>query len=79
VSVKIENVPAFARHFMTTPGTIGTHELRELLSHPVRQLALEFIGAHSIRELAANGELRQQLDQRLQGGLKVLLAGYGLA
>ena len=79
VSVKIENVPAFARHFMTTPGTIGTQELRELLSHPVRQLALEFIGAHSIRELAANGELRQQLDQRLQGGLKVLLAGYGLA
>lgn len=79
VSVKIENVPAFARHFMTTPGTIGSHELRELLAHPVRQLALEFIGAHSIRELAANGELRQQLDQRLQGGLKVLLAGYGLA
>ena len=79
VSVRIENVPAFARHFMTTPGTIGSHELRELLAHPVRQLALEFIGAHSIRELAANGELRQQLDQRLQGGLKVLLAGYGLA
>lgn len=79
VSVKIENVPAFARHFMTTPGTIGTGQLRELLAHPVRQLALEFIGAHSIRELVANGELRQQLDQRLQGGLKVLLAGYGLA
>jgi len=79
VSVRIENVPAFARHFMTTPGTIGAGELRELLSHPVRQLALEFIGARSIRELAANGELREQLDQRLQGGLKTLLAGYGLA
>jgi hypothetical protein len=79
VSVRIENVPAFARHFMTTPGTIGALELRELLSHPVRQLALEFIGARSIRELAANGELREQLDQRLQGGLKTLLAGYGLA
>ena len=79
VSVRIENVPAFARHFMTTPGTIGAQELRELLSHPVRQLALEFIGARSIRELAANGELREQLDQRLQGGLKTLLAGYGLA
>ncbi|RNF29449.1 hypothetical protein NM04_17835 [Massilia aurea] len=79
VSVRIENVPAFARHFMTTPGTIGAAELRELLSHPVRQLALEFIGARSIRELAANGELREQLDQRLQGGLKTLLAGYGLA
>lgn len=79
VSVRIENVPAFARHFMTTPGTIGALELRELLSHPVRQLALEFIGARSIRELAANGALREQLDQRLQGGLKTLLAGYGLA
>lgn len=79
VSVRIENVPAFARHFMTTPGTIGAGELRELLSHPVRQLALEFIGARSIREMAANGELRSQLDERLQGGLKVLLAGYGLA
>lgn len=79
VSVRIENVPAFARHFMTMPGTIGALELRELLSHPVRQLALEFIGARSIRELAANGELREQLDQRLQGGLKTLLAGYGLA
>lgn len=79
VSFRIENVPAFARHFMTTPGTIGAGELRELLSHPVRQLALEFIGARSIRELAANGELRAQLDERLQGGLKALLAGYGLA
>ena len=79
VSVRIENVPAFARHFMTTPGTIGAGELRELLAHPVRQLALEFIGARSIREMAANGELRAQLDERLQGGLKVLLAGYGLA
>ena len=79
VSVRIENVPAFARHFMTLPGTIGAGELRELLSHPVRQLALEFIGARSIRELAANGELREQLDQRLQGGLRTLLAGYGLA
>jgi hypothetical protein len=79
VSVRIENVPAFARHFMTMPGTIGAVELRELLSHPVRQLALEFIGARSIRELAANAELREQLDQRLQGGLRALLAGYGLA
>lgn len=79
VSVRIENVPAFARHFMTTPGTIGAGQLRELLSHPVRQLALEFIGARSIREMAANGQLRAQLDERLQGGLKVLLAGYGLA
>lgn len=79
LSVRIENVPAFARHFMTTPGTIGSAELRELLAHPVRQLALEFIGARSIREMAANGQLRAELDERLQGGLKALLAGYGLA
>lgn len=79
VSVRVENVPAFARHFMTAPGTIGARELGELLAHPVRQLALEFIGARSIRELAANGQLREQLDQRLQGGLQPLLAAYGLA
>lgn len=79
VNVKIENVPAFARHFMTAPGAIGTGELRELLAHPVRQLALEFIGARSLREMAGSRELREQLDERLQGGLKLLLAGYGLA
>ncbi|WP_343027349.1 hypothetical protein [Massilia sp. MP_M2] len=79
VSIRIENVAAFARHFMTTPGTIGTPELRELLAHPVRQLALEFIGARSIREMAAGGALREELDERLQGGLRLLLADYGLA
>ncbi|MCC2955333.1 hypothetical protein LK542_06870 [Massilia sp. IC2-477] len=79
VSVRIENVPAFARHFMTTPGTIGVNELRELLTAPVRQLAEEFVGARSIREMAGHRELREQLDERLQGGLKLLLAEYGLA
>ncbi|MEH6438229.1 hypothetical protein [Massilia sp. DD77] len=79
VSLRIENVPAFARHFMTMPGTIGEAELRELLAHPVRQLAAEFVGARSIREMAGKRELREQLDERLQGGLKLLLAGYGLA
>ncbi|WP_020653219.1 hypothetical protein [Massilia niastensis] len=79
VSVKIENVAAFARHFMTAPGTIGSAGLRELLAHPVRQLAAEFVGARSIREMAGNRALREQLDERLQGGLKLLLARYGLA
>jgi hypothetical protein len=79
VSVKIENVPAFARHFMTMPGTVTSAELRELLADPVRQLASEFIGARSIREMAGKGELRDQLDERLQGGLRLLLAQYGLA
>ena len=79
VSLRIENVPAFARHFMTQPGTIGAGELRELLGPPVRQLLEEFAGARSIREMAGNRDLRLQLDERLQGGLKLLLAEYGLA
>ena len=45
VSLRIENVPAFARHFMTMPGTIAGCELAELLAAPVRQLAEEFVGA----------------------------------
>ncbi|HEY1231602.1 MAG TPA: hypothetical protein VGF26_30250, partial [Ramlibacter sp.] len=79
VSLQVEHVPAFARHFMTMPGTIGAAQLRELLGAPVRQLALDFVGARSVREMAANGEVRAQLDERLQGALKLLLAQYGLA
>jgi len=79
LQVRIENVPAFARHFMTAPGTVSVGELRELLNHPVRQLVAEFVGARSIREMAGNRELREQMDQRLQGGLRQLLAQYGLA
>lgn len=79
VSLQVENVPAFARHFMTMPGTIGAAQLRELLGAPLRQLAVEFVGARSVREMAANAELRAQLDQHLQGALKLLLAQYGLA
>ena len=79
VSLRIENVPAFARHFMTVPGTIGTGELRELLAAPVRQLAGEFVGAHSIRDMAGSPSLREQFEQRLLGGLALLLAEYGLA
>jgi len=79
LQVNIENVPAFARHFMTAPGTVSVAELRELLDHPVRQLVGEFIAARSIREMAGNRELREQFDQRLQGGLRTLLAQYGLA
>jgi hypothetical protein len=83
LSVKIENVPAFARHFMTMPGTIKDVQLRELLQAPVRQLAQEFIAARSLRDMAGKraggGELRLQLDQHLQGGLALLLSQYGLA
>ncbi|QJE02678.1 hypothetical protein HH212_23875 [Massilia forsythiae] len=79
LSLRIENVPAFARHFMTMPGTIGAAQLRELLQAPLRQLAAEFSAARSLRDMAGNAELRPQLDQHLQGGLALLLAQYGLA
>jgi hypothetical protein len=78
ISLRVENVPAFARHFMTMPGVIGTSQLRELLAPPVRQLAAEFVGARPMREMAGNPALRPELDERLQGALKLLLAQYGL-
>ena len=79
LSVRIESVPAFARHFMTMPGTVKAEHLRELLLDPVRQLAGEFVAARSLREMAGQRELRPELDQHLQGGLATLLADYGLA
>ena len=78
VSLRIENVPAFARHFMTMPGTVTTSQLRELLLPAVRQLAAEFVGERSLREMASERELRGQFDERLQGALRLLLADYGL-
>jgi hypothetical protein len=78
VNLRIENVPAFARHFMTMPGTVTVAQLRELLQPAVRQLAAEFIGARSLREMAQGRALRAEFDERLQGGLRMLLADYGL-
>lgn len=79
IALKIENVAAFAQHFMTMPGVVTSLQLRELLAASVRQLAAEFVGARSMREMAHNDTLRQQLDERLQGALKLRLAEYGLA
>jgi hypothetical protein len=79
LSVRIENVPAFARHFMTMPGTIKDVQLRELLEQPVRQLAREFVAARSLRDMAGRQQLRLELDQHMQGGLALLLSQYGLA
>ena len=79
ISVQVENVAAFARYFMTAPGTVGSAQLRELLAPSVRQLAAEFVGARSLREMAANPDLRPQLDERLQAALKLRLAQFGLA
>ncbi|MBD8532345.1 MULTISPECIES: hypothetical protein [unclassified Massilia] len=82
VSLRIENVPPFARHFMTMPGTVTVAQLRELLLPAVRQLAAEFVGARSLREMAAQASgqntLRAEFDERLQGALRLLLADYGL-
>jgi hypothetical protein len=79
VAIKIENVAAFARQFMTMPGVVNTVHLQELLAPSVRQLAAEFVGSRSIRDMAGNADLRLQLDERLQNALKQRLASYGLA
>jgi len=79
VSIRIENVPAFAQHFMTVPGVVSTLHLHDLLAPSVHQVAAEFVGSRAMREMAHNAELRLQLDERLQAALKLRLAGYGLA
>lgn len=79
VGIRIENVPAFAQHFMTVPGTVTTRQLEDLLSPSVRQLAAEFIGGRSLQDMAGNDSLRLQLDERLQAALKLRLAEFGLA
>ncbi|WP_307735352.1 SPFH domain-containing protein [Massilia soli] len=79
VSLKIDQVPMFAQHFMTAPGTVTAAHLRDLLAPSVRQLAAEFVAAQSLRDMAANRDLRLQLDERLQSALKMRLAEYGLA
>lgn len=79
VGLKVEQVPAFARHFMTLPGTITDEHLRELLQAPVRQQAAEFLCGRSLRELSVNRELRAQFEERIVGSLAQLLSQYGLA
>ncbi|MYM95994.1 hypothetical protein [Duganella vulcania] len=79
VAIRIENVPAFAQHFMTVPGTVSTQHLHDLLGPSVHQVAAEFVGSRSMRDMAHNADLRLQLDERLQAALKLRLAAYGLA
>ncbi|GJI96985.1 hypothetical protein RugamoR57_37030 [Duganella caerulea] len=79
VAIRIENVPAFAQHFMTVPGTVSTRHLHDLLGPSVHQVAAEFVGSRSMRDMAHNADLRMQLDERLQAALKLRLAAYGLA
>ncbi|MFZ6731318.1 hypothetical protein ACO0LG_05270 [Undibacterium sp. Ji42W] len=77
ISVKIADVPAFAKHFMTAPGIITCQQLQQLLEPMVRQIALEFLGAQSLRDLQDNAHLRQQLDERLLSTLNLSIAEYG--
>ncbi|RFP21587.1 hypothetical protein D0T25_10030 [Duganella sp. BJB488] len=79
VAIRIENVPAFAQHFMTVPGTVSTQHLHDLIGPSVHQVAAEFVGSRSMRDMAHNADLRLQLDERLQAALKLRLAAYGLA
>jgi hypothetical protein len=79
VGIRIENVPAFAQHFMTLPGAVSTLHLHELLAPSVRQIAAEFIGGRSMRDMSGNHALREQLNERLQAALKQRLAEFGLA
>jgi hypothetical protein len=79
VGLLIDDVAAFARYFMTMPGSVTARQLNELLAPSVRQLAAEFIAGQSLRDMSTNADLRAQLDERLAGGLAQRLASYGLA
>ncbi len=79
VDIKLANVDAFARYFMTAPEALNAAQLQQLLQPTVRQIALEFIGAQSLREMQDNRELHQQLDERLLSTLSLRVAEYGLA
>lgn len=79
VGLKVEHVPAFAQHFMTAPGTVTTLQLHDLLAPSVRQIAAEFIGGRSMRDMSTNAALREQLNERLQTALRQRLAEFGLA
>ncbi|PXX45201.1 hypothetical protein [Undibacterium pigrum] len=77
ISIKIADVPAFAKHFMNAPGIITCQQLQQLLEPMVRQIAVEFLGAQSLRELQDNVHLRLQLDERLLSTLNQAIVQYG--
>ncbi|WP_028102421.1 SPFH domain-containing protein [Pseudoduganella violaceinigra] len=79
VALQVEDVPAFARHFMTVPGSVTTLQLHELLAPSVRQVAAEFLGSRPIRDMASSTVLREQLNERLHNALRQRLAEFGLA
>ncbi|WP_342114954.1 SPFH domain-containing protein [Pseudoduganella sp. OTU4001] len=79
VGLQVASVPAFAQHFMTVPGAVTTLQLHELLAPSVRQVAAEFLGGRSIRDMSNTSALREQLNERLHSALRQRLAEFGLA
>jgi len=79
VGLQVENVLTFAGHFMTAPGAVTALQLHELLAPSVRQVAAEFLGSRSIRDMASSTVLREQLNERLHSALRQRLAEFGLA
>jgi hypothetical protein len=79
VSLRIGEVAPFAQHFMTMPGTVKSAHLRELLAPMLRQALADYTASQSLREMAGNGALRAQLEERLLGALAQPLADFGLA
>ncbi len=79
VELKVGDVAAFARHFMTAPGTVTALQLHDLLAPSVRQVAAEFLGGRSVRDMASATALREQLNERLLNALQQRLAEFGLA
>ena len=78
INIKIENLDAFSRYFMTVPGAITHKQLQQLLEPTIRQIVSEFIGAQSLREMQDNPDLRHQLDERLHARLNLTISQYGL-
>ena len=54
-------------------------DLRKLIIPQVKQILSEYTRLHGIREMNADGQLRQQLTLQIKQGLGDFLLGYGLA
>ncbi|MBY0573532.1 MAG: hypothetical protein K2P84_07615 [Undibacterium sp.] len=77
-SVKVGAAFAFAHHFMRGAGRLVLADLQDQLLPALRQFSAEFIGTRSLREMAGNLQLQQQLAQHLQVALSTHFVDYGL-
>ena len=78
LSIQIESCIHFAQYFMQAPGAITTKQIATLLQPMLRQVLVEFLGAQALPEMAANPALREELNERIHGALKLRLAQFGL-